>query len=378
MLTDAPTVFPGIREARDYSDLMGVRLRVVLDQLEHVVDPDHAAAAVDLVHGLIETAPSGCGVEAIVPAGASTALRGLAGVRTLGLARRELAASWQLGIAPGVGGGLIHSASLMAPLVRHDRVHDHDQTTVTLWDLRAWETPAALPKTAVAWQRGMLKRAVKHADAVVVPSHAFAERLTTFAKLGERVRVIPGAAPRGFVVPLDAAARREALSLPGSYIVLSGPASALAEGFRAAIASSSEVVVIDAPEGGEPAIAEIAAAAGLPEARVHVRGTLPLEDRAAVFAAASALVATDSGTDWPWRVVEVMTLGVPVVAADSGVHRDVIADGGAVVAPQEIPDAVVDAVGAGKRRMSVLAADRSRAFSWTSSAEKVWGLHADL
>ncbi|MDQ0647747.1 hypothetical protein QFZ53_001943 [Microbacterium natoriense] len=358
--------------------LMGARLRVVLDQLVHVVDTDQAAAAIDLAAGLIETAPSGCDVAAIVPAGSAPALPGLADVRTLGLARRELAASWQLGIAPGVGGGLIHSASLMAPLVRHDRLHDNDQTTVTLWDLRAWETPDALPKTTVAWQRAMLRRAVKHADAVVVPSHAFASRLADVAKLGERIRVIPGAAPRGFVVPLDAAARRDALSLPTRYVVLTGCSTSLESGFRAAIAADADAVVLDAPEGSEPRIAEIASAAGLPESRVHVRGALPLEDRAAIFAAASALVATDPAIAWPWRVVEAMTLGVPVVAVSSGVHRDVIADGGAIVPEEEIPDAVADAVGAGARRMSVLGSDRARSFSWMSSAERVWGLHADL
>jgi len=357
---------------------MGARLRVVLDQLTHVVDPDQASAALDLASGLIETAPSGCAVEAIIPAGSSASLTGLADVRTLGLARRELAASWQLGIAPGVGGGMIHSTSLMAPLVRHDRVHDNDQTTVTLWDLRAWEQPDALSKTAVAWQRGMLRRAVKHADAVVVPSHAFAEQLGDIAKLGERIRVIPGAAPRGFVVPLDAAARRAALGLPGRFIVLTGTPSSLEAGFRSAAAADADAVVLDAVEGTEPRIAEIASAAGLPESRVHVRGALPSDDRAAVFAAAAALVATSAETSWPWRVVEAMTLGVPVVAVAGGVHQDVIADGGAVVAAEQMPDAVEDAVGAGHRRMSVLASDRARAFSWMSSAERVWGLHADL
>lgn len=357
---------------------MGARLRVVLDQLAQVADPDLASAAAELTRGLIDTAPSGCEVEAIVPAGSDIELSGLADVRVLGLARRELAASWQLGIAPGVGGGLIHSASLMAPLVRHDRIHDNDQTTVTVWDLRAWEAPETLTKSMVAWNRGMLKRAVKHADAVVVPTHAFAGRLGELTKLGERIRVIPGAAPRGFVVPLDAVERRRALSVPGSYVVLTGAPASLESGFRAAIAADAHAVVVDAPEGAEPQIVDIAAAAGLPESHVHVRGSLPEEDRAALFAAASALVAGSAETAWPWRVVEAMTLGVPVIAAESGVHRDVVADGGAVVAPDEIPDAVADAVGAGARRMSVLAADRSRSFSWASSAERVWGLHAEL
>ena len=48
---------------------MGARLRVVLDQLVSVVDADHADAAVGLAAGLVATAPSGCAVDAIVPAG---------------------------------------------------------------------------------------------------------------------------------------------------------------------------------------------------------------------------------------------------------------------------------------------------------------------
>lgn len=369
---------PGSRRHRDYPGGMGARLRVVLDQLVRVADADHAAAALDLAAGLVETAPSGCGVEAIVPSGSTVSIAGMADVRTLGLARRELAASWQMGLAPGVGGGLIHSASLMAPLVRHDRVHDNDQTTVTLWDLRAWEAPETLSKSTVVWQRGMLRRAVKHADAVVVPSHAVAERLAALSKLGDRIRVIPGAAPRALVVPLDASARRAALSLPARYIVLTGTASSLTAGFAAAAAVDADAVVLDAPEGSEPRLAELAAAAGLPESRAHIRGALPVEDRAAIFAGAAAFVATADETAWPWRVVEAMTLGVPVIAVASGVHRDVIADGGAVVDESEIPDAVADALGSGARRLSVLGADRSRSFSWAGSAERVWGLHADL
>lgn len=357
---------------------MGARLRVVLDQLVHAVDHDQAAAAVDLTRGLVMTAPSGCAVEAIVPAGSDVPIDGVVDVRRMGLARRELAASWQLGLVGGVGGGLIHSATLMAPLVRHDRVHDNDQTTVTLWGLQAWEAPEAMSRSAVAWNKAMMRRAVRHADAVVVPSHAMAERLGHIAKLGERIRVIAGAAPHEFVIPFDAVARREALSLPERYVVLTGSPSSLAEGFRGAVAAGAHAVVLDAPDGAEPRLAEIASAAGLPEQHAHIRGFLSADDRAAVFAGAAALAATDAVSAWPWRVVEAMTLGVPVVAVDGGVHRDVIVDGGMLVPAGEVAEAVADAAGERSRRLGVLGADRARAFSWVSSAERVWGLHAEL
>lgn len=344
----------------------------------HVVDADQAEAAVDLLSGLVATAPSGCSVDAIVPAGAQIPVAGVDDVRTLALGRRELAASWQLGIAPGVGGGLIHSPSLMAPLVRHDRLHDNDQTTVTLWDLRAWESPDSLSRGAVGWQRAMLRRAVKHADAIVVPSHAIAAHLADIARFGSRVRVIAGAPPQGFAEPQDARDRRAALALPREYIVATGSPASLESGFRSAVSAGVDAVVLDAPEGAEPMLAEIAAAAGLPERRAHIRGTLAREDRAAALAGASAFVATDDVAAWPWRAVEAMSLGIPVVAVRSGVHEDVVADGGMIVAQDDLPDAVADAAGAGARRLSVVGADRSRAFSWMGSAERVWGLHAEL
>lgn len=342
----------------------------------HVVDADHAAAALDLARGLVSTTPSGCAVDAIVPAGAEVPITGVSEVRTLSLARRELAASWQMGIAPGVGGGLIHSATLMAPLVRHDRVHDNDQTVVTLWDLRAWDAADSMQRNAVAWHRAMLRRAAKHADAIVVPSHAVAERLGELAKFGGRIRVIAGAPPADFETPADVDERRSALSLPERYVLLTGSRETLTEGFRGAVAAGVEAVVLDAAEGTEPALAEIASAAGLPESRVHVRGGLSPEDRAAVFSAASVFAATDPIHAWPWRAVEAMALGIPIVAVDSGSHRDVIADGGMLVPQGEIAEAIGAA--SGSSRLSVLAQDRSRAFSWASAAERVWGLHAEL
>ncbi|MCK3770191.1 glycosyltransferase [Microbacterium aerolatum] len=357
---------------------MGAQLRVVLDQIASVVDADQARAARDLTTGLVSTAPKDCTVDAIAPSGADVDIEGVVEVRKLPLGRRELAASWQIGLAPGVGAGLIHAPSLMAPLVKHDRLHDNHQIAVTVWDLNAWEAPQTLPKSIVAWQRGMLRRAVKHADAVILPTHAMAERIADFAKLGDRVRVIAGAPPSGFAAPIDAVGRRRSLSMPDRYIVLSGSQDGLEHGFRAAAAADVDAVVMDAVDGTEPQLADLAAAAGLPERRAHVRGVLPAEDRAAVLAGASAFVATNTLAAWPWRAMEALTLRVPVIAVDSGVHRDSIAEGGHLVRLDEIPDAVVEATRRGAERLSVLAGDRAKAFSWAGSAEKVWSLHADL
>lgn len=375
---------------------MVATLRVVLDQLVAPSEPELSEASRELARALVHGAPSGCEVEAIVPAGgaddALASVPGLAGVRRTALPRRELSAALQLGVGTGIGGGMIHSPSLFAPLVRHDRVHDHDQTVVTVWDLRPWEAPAELPRAAAAWHKSMLKRAVKHADAVVVPTHALASRLLEIAPLGDRVRVIAGASPAGFSVPLDEVGRRRELGVPEGFILLAGGpqgSEGLDTGLAAVAASGVDlpVVVIDVEEGQEPAVADLASAAGLPERALHVRGALDAADRAAVFGAAVAFVAPSRRAAFPWRVVDALTLGVPVVAAASAVHDEVVFDGGVLVpaaGSSELSEGLGAALASGlgstaaAERLAVLAGDRGRAFSWREAADKVWMLHAEL
>jgi glycosyltransferase involved in cell wall biosynthesis len=371
---------------------MTATLRIVLDR--EPVGSDLSEAATELARGLVATTPAECSVEAVVPAGApdpQVDVPGLASVTRLSLGARELRAAWQLGVPAGGGGGLLHATSLAAPLVRHDRVHDHDQTVVTAWDLDAWERPGELARGAVLAQRAFLKRAVRFADAVVVPTHATAERLAEIARLGDRVRVIPGAPPEDFRVPADEVGRRRSLGLPEGFVLMSGsaaPSGRLSDGFRAVALAMADlpVVVIDAPEGEEPAIVDAASAAGLPETRVHVRPHLDRHDRAAVLGAAVAYLAPSELSGFPWRLVEALRLGVPTIAAASQVHREIVAEGGMLVdlsdgSPGEALSAALAAAlasAADGERWGVLAGDRGRAFSWAGAGEKVWQLHADL
>lgn len=366
---------------------MVATLRVLLD----FAPVELREPTVQLARALVSTAPRGCDVRGVVASGVSQeaqdAVPGLADVHVSPIPRRELATALQLGAPAGIGGGMLHSASLFAPLVRHDRVHDNDQTVVTVWDLRAWEVPGELSRGAASWQRGMLKRAVRHADAVVVPTHAHAARLAEIApKLGDRVRVIAGAAPAGFAVPRDEIGRRRELGLPDGFVLVSGsPAvsDGLADAFAAVAASGIDVpvVVIDAAEGEEPAIVDLASGSGLREGVVHVRGLLDAADRGAVLGGAVAFIAPAHRTAFPWRLVEALAAGVPVVAFGSSVHADVLLDGGVLFDDVDAAAAGLShALGtsAAAERLGVLAADRGRAFSWRDAATRVWELHAEL
>lgn len=371
---------------------MTTTLRMVVDQPTPLADPDAAVAARDLAVALAATAPSGCDVRAIVPSdvdgGLASRLTGVTGVDRLPVPGAAVAALWRQGTRAGAGDGLIHSATLAAPLVRHDRVHDHDQTVVTVWDIRPWEAPDELPRGAVGWARAMVRRAVKHADAVVVPTHHIGRRLAEIAPLDDRIRVISGASQAALQVPSDDVGRRRQLGLPEGYILTSGARGSsghLRLAFEAIVAAGREtaVVVLDAAEGEEPGIVEAASAAGLPERRLHVRGRLDAADRAAVYAGAVAYLAPDAGSAFPWRVLDALRLGVPLVAAESDTHRELILDAAAFATPGD-PEALAHALSStlsstsAVERLSVLAADRGKAFSWAGAAERVWQLHAEL
>ena len=115
---------------------------------------------------------------------------------------------------------------------------------------------------------------------------------------------------------------------------------------------------------------------------MHVRGHLEAPDRAAVLAGAVALLAPSDSTAFPWRTLDALRLGVPIVAADSATHRELLLDG-ATFAPGDAGSlgdelAATLASTSAVERLAVLSADRGRAFSWAGAAERVWQLHAEL
>lgn len=361
---------------------MTTTLRLVLDQMVAPTDPDLATASRELARALVTTAPRGCEVVAAIPAAGEDAaahvhsIEGLAGVESSRVPRRELSSALSLGLPSGLGAGMLHSPTLFAPLVRHDRVHNHDQTVVTIWDLTPWTHPERHPKATVAWHRAMLKRAERHADAVVVPLHAMAAELAERTRLAGRIRVIAGAAPDGFAEPRDAVGRRRTLGVPEGAVVVDA-AGVSVEELRATVSALARAV----PDRAVVAVGAASEDAGLP-ASVIVLGAVDGPDRAATLAAASVVLAPSSAPVYAWRALEALALGRPMLAADSAGHRELIGEGGTLVdgGASALADAAAALLAAedAQRRAATLAADRGRAFSWREAADRVWQLHADL
>ncbi len=378
---------------------MTTTLRVIVDQMVTPLPNGISRYAEELTRALVQTAPKGCAVEGIISAlpaekvtAVEQALPGLAALHRTTLPRRELSAAWQLGIVPSFGSGMIHSPSLLAPLHRHDREFDATQMVVTIHDTLPWTHPKSLTPTSVAWHKAMLKRAKKHADAVVVPTHAVAEQLAEIVDLGDRVRVISGAVASGLTLPGDADDRADRLGLPSEYILTVGSLdprrgiTALINGLGGTGAPDLPLLVLGPETWGELSLAVVADEAGLPENRVRALGYLSDEDLAVVLDRASVFVYPSLQEGFGLPLVEAFSFGTPVVHSDDPALLEVAGGAGIAVERgkkgygERLADAVSSVLTDTERagHLRIVGQDRARAFSWRDSAERVWALHADL
>lgn len=365
-------------------------LRVIIDEILSPLPGGDRHYAEELTRAVLTAAPRGTEVHGVVSASTeaeyadlAARLPALGGLFKSALARRELRLAWHRGFTRLPGGGMVHSPSLLAPLHRHDRLNEvGNQTIVTIHSVVPWADPESLGSRASAWYQGMAKRAQRYADAIVVPSHTVAERLSEFIDFGDRVRVIEGAASANIKAPSDSAERRRRLELPERYVVVPGATSA--RGLRdaltgvAAIGDLAAVVL----EADDPALlASVAGEVGLPADRALALDTVSTADRGAVLDGAAALLVTGDEVGFGIPVLDAFTLGTPVVFRTEQSLGDLAAGAALEVGPDDdLTDAlrtVLDDASEAER-WGIQGQDRARAFSWRSAGEKTWQLHADL
>lgn len=373
-------------------------LRVIIDQIVAPVPGGIGRYATELTRELIRTAPRGARVAGVVSASPEEdydritgLLPGLSALYKSPLARRELSAAWAHGVTRLPGNGLVHATSLLAPLQRHDRRSGGDQTVVTIHDVVPWTHPETLTPRGVSWHRRMARRAERYADAIVVPTHAVARQLGELLDVEGRVRVIGGAVGSDLRLGPDADARARELDLPERYVLTVGtlePRKGLEALIRGLGRGSVDVpLLVVGPEGwGGVDVAAVAADAGLPEGRVRVLGTVPDADLAVLMSRASVFAFPSIAEGFGLPVLEAMSFGTPVVHSDAPAVAEVALDAGLSVPldGSDYGDRFADAVrtlledDSLSARLSTAGRDRSHAFSWRDSAEKVWQLHSDL
>lgn len=376
-------------------------LRVIIDQMVAPIPGGIGRYTEELTRELISTAPRGCTVVGVVPASPESAyasiderLPGLAGLYKSPLDRRSLTTAWQHGFTRLPGQGMLHSTSMLAPLHKHDRLNNRgDQVVVTIHDTVPWSNPETLTPHGVAWHRAMAKRAQRYADAIVVPTHAVAAQLAEIIDLGDRVRVIGGAVSSKLVIPDDEDARAEALELPEHYVLAVGtlePRKGLDRLIRAMAHPDGpdlQLLIAGPPGWGGVDLADLARDAGLPAEKIRALGYLSDADLTVVMDRATVFAYPSLAEGFGLPVLEALHLGTPVVHTDVPALVEVAADAGVIVAladestfVERLAQALSSVVGdpALAERLAFSGLDRSKAFSWRSSAEKVWQLHADI
>ncbi len=372
------------------------RLRLVVDAILDPTRGEVGRYAAELARELIVTAPVGTEVEGLVSASPSAdyarladELPGLADLHKSSFDRRALHGLWRRGLAPS-GGAMLHAPDLLAPVVKHDRLaRPGEQTVVTVHDTLAWTAPERLPKGEAALRLAMIRRAAKHADAVVAPNHTVADALSEVASFGDRVRVIQGGASSRLEVPADADHRAAALGLPDEYVL----AWSTGESARASIGQllrgmtrtdgPTLPIVVLATNDVRSAAAEL----GLAPERLHVVDPAGAADRATVFGRASVFVHPGPAEGFGLPILDAMAAGVPVVHADDEALEELTADAALVVSSNDVAGftaSLAQHVAAlledaqTRERMRIAGLDRAQLFSWRDAAEKVWQLHADL
>ena len=368
-------------------------LRVIIDQIVSPVPGGIGRYAEELTRALIATAPrrrarSRVSCRRRPKTSTSTSpsvLPGLAALYKSPLDRRSLAAAWQHGFTKLPGRGMIHAMSLLAPLHKHDRVNENEQIAVTIHDAVPWTHPETLTSRSVSWHVAMAKRAQKHADAIVVPSHAVATQLREHLDLGDRVRVIGGAVSANLRVPDDADARADAMGLPPNGYVLAVGTLEPRKGLDALITAMAHAdapdipLIIAGPDSwGDLSVERLREAAGLPEWKVRALGHLADEDLAVALRRATVMVFPSRAEGFGLPVIEAFALGTPGdplgrpgPARSLGGCR---ARGAARRSRSRrtrpaLADAIARVVGDDELRgtMRTLGQDRSRAFSWTAT-----------
>jgi glycosyltransferase involved in cell wall biosynthesis len=360
-------------------------LRLILDDMLLRGGGPLARYAEELARAIVRAAPRGADVAGIVAAAfeddyarVRERVPGLRELHEAALARRELAAAWQRGFTTLPGSGVVHATSLFAPLRRHDRsLNPGDQIVVTIHDAVAWTHPELLPSRQASWTTSMGRRAEKHADAIVVPTHAVAADLEEHLDLAGRVRVIGSAPASDLAVPADAAARRASHELPERYVVAVAEGDAR-NGFAdlAAAAARLDVPVVLLVGPGDSAVLDDPSGLTLVEEP-------DWSDRIAILGGATAFVSPALAAGPASVLLDALALGLPIVATDLPAVSE-LTDDAAVLVPPGDPEALADAVrsllddATALDRAAVASGDRAKAFTWRDAAEKVWQLHADL
>lgn len=381
-------------------------LVVIADQLLAPVPGGTGRYTAELLRALVATAPPRWRVAGAVARHrdvSAAVVDGVRGPRVLPLPRRALTALWEVGVPYRPGGDAVHAPTPLAPPRLPGRRRGAP-VVVTVHDTVPWTHPHTLTPRGARWHRTVIARALRSADAVVVPTHAVAEDLARRVPVRVPVEVVPlGVAPvftssapgpaRPDSVGAGRVGRESALPpVAGRYVLAVGTLEprkgidvlieAMAR-LRRESADPPSLVLVGQPGWGGLDAAALARASGLPEDALHVLGKLGDRQLVAALRGASAVAVPSLAEGFGLPLLEAMASGVPVVHSDVPALREV-AGGAGLEVPRGDAAALADALGAVLAdtglagRMAAAGSARAAGFTWAATAEAVWRLHLRL
>ncbi len=342
-----------------------------------------------------------------VPGGSGTyivelvrALRGVPGVRAVGLAARHGA-----GERPALDPGLPvrHSTLRRAALYeawnrarrpRAEAVADADVVHATTWavpgtrrplvvtvhDLAFLSEPEHFTRRGNAFFRRALDLVRAEAASVVVPSHVTAQACAARGLEEERLVVVPHGVRAVDVSLAVRAAWRARVGVEGPFVLWCGtleprknvPALVRAfAGARAAGELADHTLVLVGPRGWGAAQEDVTRAlAMLPHGAVRLLGRLDDADLQSAYAEASAFAFPSVREGFGMPVLEAMAHGVPVVTSRDSAMSEVTGDLAELVDPSDadaLAAGLVRACGASDAVRLRVRAHASR-YTWEASA----------
>ena len=373
----------------------------------------HAAAALDLTEAIARVAPRGCSARLLFAHGSElpTFASPRARAETMPMRANLLPFLWRTGpTARPLDDEFVHAVTPLVPLrARHE--DDATQTSVTVPHALAWLAPELMGASEARQYRAFVKRALRFADAVLTPTHAVATVLHEHYGLDLPVQVLPLAAPSAFSRPLDedvASARRAELGLPERYVVTTaGPGARgrlewLLDAMAADPALPDLVVLQSAVPGSVHKLTHASggantATAGGPaqesapaltemgeglQGRVHQVQVTELTDMGVVLSGALLLALPQEFIGTGYEVLGALDAGVPVLHSECPVASELALDAGSSAdTPGSFAHELTRLTSGSDddiASLQVLAEDRSRSFSWATTAWQLWELHAAL
>ncbi|MGO1539121.1 MAG: mannosyltransferase [Leucobacter sp.] len=394
------------------------------------------AAARELTTAVANAAPRGCSARLLVArdGNKATFASPRVQVEAVPVKTSMMPLVWQAGAsARPLDGEFVHSLTPMVPL-RPRSEDDGTQTSVTVPHSVAWEAPELLGAGQARLYRMFVRRAVKFADVILTTSHATARVLHQHYGAGIPVQVLPMAPPSELLRPVDAADRRNHFGLPDRYsvttatdtehgrldwlfqalradptlppiVVLEGcdPTSLHAESSKNKESAKGKKEAVGSPAAREEQANVAGGAVAQPAPTVttvrpateHEGGTVPTDllgrvhivrpremaDIGAVFSGADLFVQPQSIHGSGYLPLASLAASVPILHAGCDSYEELALD-----AARAASDAAGFAAEFGRimhnatelSHLRVLADDRSRAFSWESTAWELWELHANL